>query len=64
MQAPVQLAGHENYEHWQRGYGSDLDFSEFLGDLVALLILDCIQESKPSRQFKIGDLARFFREHS
>jgi len=37
---------------------------DFLGDLVALLILDCIQESKPSRQFKIGDLARFFREHS
>jgi len=37
---------------------------EFLGDLLVLLILDCIQQSKPARQFKIGNLASFSTEHS
>jgi len=37
---------------------------EFLGDLVALLILDCIEQSRAARQFRIGHLASFFREHS
>jgi len=35
---------------------SSAALATFIGDLVVVLILDCIKQSKTSRKFKIGNL--------